>query len=389
MLPVTQGPPLSFVPPIIRVPESCIFLPLADCARVVETYHSRQIRGAPGADSVWSIHSATSQAEMMGALQSRDPAALFDQLNRAHYTHTMTGYDQNGRQTAGFDAQPGHLNWLATMIYTTLIRLGSATGVLRVFNPEQPGNFPWLAEDQTATILPALARVLPIGRKFPVAAKGEAGIATPMGLLGHRHAIGLGYLREIKDVLEANPGRYTRIVEIGGGLGRTAFHVARDMGLAVTILDLPVVGVTQYAFLRVNGVKVDLWPESAAAPKPGNVSLINAFSAHDPADYTGALFVNFDSFVEMGRDAQESYFDLITAAGCDLLSINHEADKVMTGAGHRQQWDLARLTARGFDASPRQIFWERDGYIRQFFRNRNGIQGAALPQRSLWQRLTR
>lgn len=83
----------------------------------------------------------------------------------------------------------------------------------------------------------------------------------------------------------------------------------------------------------------------------------------------------------MGQDTQTAYFRMIAKVVGGLLSVNHDADKQMTGTGHRQQWNLSRLAESGFAAGPRQAFRERDDYVTRLFRNVS--PGAAPP---VWRR---
>lgn len=361
-------PQISFQPESARMTEEVDFLSVGQCADLLEQYQAGKVTGQLPSDSVWAIHAAESQHGLLQLLEEGNPQKLCEFFNNIHYSTALVGYDQHSRMTNVYDEREEDRLFLARLIYSLLIRLATASGAARFFNPEQPGNFPYFDTDCTGQLTTETMKAIGVGTEFPVTAKGAIGLQTPFGLLTHRHVIGLGYLREIQNVLRTSGRKYSQIVEIGGGLGRTAYHAAKDIGLPYTVIDLPAVSVTQHALLTANGVNSRLWPGQPSG-QPGSVSLLNAFAKHKPAHFENALFVNFDSFVEMGRETQNSYFSLIRKAGGDLLSVNHEANKKMTREGDHQNWDISRISKQGYQASARNVFWEREGYITQLFRN--------------------
>lgn len=360
---------MQFLPALVTQPDIVGFLDRDSCQQLLADYHSRKVAGVLPDDSAWTIHAAQSQKELFDTLEANDADALCALLNRIHTTHALTGYDQHVGITNTLIGEALHRNTMAKEIYVALVRLASALGVIRNFNPEQTENFDYLTEDHTDQIVQAVLDAMQIRSDFPRTAPGAFGLQTQRGILTLRHVFGLGYLREIRTTLQHAPRRYSRVVEIGGGIGRTAFHAARDFDLNYHVIDLPMVSVTAHALLMANDVPSQLW-QGTAGEAPGTVCLHNAFNPPPPEDFADALFVNFDSFVEMGRDTQSAYLDMIRDAGGDLLSINHEAARIMGRVKQRQNWDIARFVDWGYDASPRSVFWERDGYLVQTFRRK-------------------
>lgn len=356
---------LKFQPKLVRQEAPSDMASEALCAEAIAAYHAGRTEGAVPETSVWKIHTDTAQRGLLNVLEKGATRELAAYMARLHATPLLRGYDQHGGITAKLDEGQNRRNTHARTIFAALARLGAGLGTLRHFKPEQAENFPYLLRDQTDTVVRDIAAALGLTGGVPNTGPGAYGLDTPLGPLSYRHVFALGYLREIRNILAMAPGRYTQIVEIGGGLGRTAFHAARDLGLTYSVIDLPAVSVSQYLLLRGNGVPTTLWDDTPA--RPGQVRLINAFAQHDPADFTGALFVNFDSLVEMGATTQDAYFDLIRDAGGDLLSINHESRKTMTPEGHLQNWNLRRFADWGYTPGPRTLFWEREAYVSQVF----------------------
>ncbi|MFQ6553936.1 hypothetical protein AAD018_016470 [Aestuariibius insulae] len=362
-------------------------------ARAITAFKGRRGPDAPDVESVWAIHAERSQRPFAEALASGDTEVLLDFLRDIHATPTFTGYDFYRNMKQILDAKVSHRRKQATTIHATLLRTAAAVGALRHYNPEQTENIPYLHEDHLAETVPAVAERLGLSGPVPLTSPGSWGLRTTLGPLTLREAISLGYVREIRDHLaemEALAGRtYGRIVEIGGGLGRVAFHGARDLRLRYDIIDLPLVSLTQFLFLEGNGITTELWPHQAAprsrwrwplakdAPtegdeKRGDVAVHDALRPLTAEMFRQdgeepPLFVNFDSFVEMSRAAQDGYFQLIAETGGDLLSVNHEAANPMGQTRNPQNWDLSRITSLGLRAGPRRAFWERDGYVTQYF----------------------
>ena len=356
---------LNFQPALLSDETPSALSSEAICAEAIRAYKAGRINGSPPNSSVWKIHSDEVHSGFLKLLENGNAKQLSNYLSSLHRQTVLRGYDQHAGITQKLDEADAHRNAYGRQTYNALMQLGAALGVIREFNPEQPGNYPYLDSDQSEDILGQCLSALGGIKALPSTGPGAYGLKTSFGSISFRHVFALGYLREIRTFLAQSSRRYDQVVEIGGGLGRTAFHAAKDLGLKYTIIDLPAVGVTQYLMLRGNGVSASLWDNSI--PTAGHVRLEHAYAQHDPARYKNALFVSFDAFVEMGAETQDIYFDLMRAAEGDFLSINHEANKTMTHDGQRQNWNLERFADWGYRLGPRQVFWERAGYVSRGF----------------------
>src|SRR5262249_5720898 len=114
-----------------------------------------------------------------------------------------------------------------------------------------------------------------------------------------------------------------RILEIGAGLGRTAYYAA-ELGLTdYTIIDLPSTSVAQGYFLgrALGDEQVTLFGELAI---PGRIKILPPESFLDAAcEATFDLVLNVDSMTEMDRSVAASYWDKIARSARRFLSINH------------------------------------------------------------------
>ncbi|MFE3839554.1 putative sugar O-methyltransferase [Pseudogemmobacter sonorensis] len=334
---------------------------LSQCELALTSIKEDRVFGTLGDDTEWKWHTDGGQRPLTSAILERDAERIHSILNNIHGNSTMEGFDQHKRHTDIISSSVSQQEYHAKVIYATLLRCGMALGVIRAYNPEQNENYPYLSEDQTDTVLSAVLAALKLSAPLPRTVSGAIGLDTASGLLSHRQAISLGYLREYRDLLATYEKKYDAIVEIGGGIGRIAYNIARGKDVCYTIVDLPAVGFVQYAFLTSNGVKCSLWPDELKTD-PGHVNIISAFSTRALRSLNGALFLNFDGFVEMSKESLFRYFRLISKTKSDLLSVNQEAASKMLGHVE-QNWNIARLTEFGLHASRRSCFWERSGYV--------------------------
>jgi hypothetical protein len=130
-------------------------------------------------------------------------------------------------------------------IYQDLLLLAEAVGARRLWNPEDPKSTSPLP--QVEDLLGLIDRSLGLHTAFPNPFPGEVGLATSRGTISYRAVQALYQAWRIFASL--NMDREARVVEIGAGLGRTAFY-ARQFGLRnYTIVDLPMSSVAQAYFL--------------------------------------------------------------------------------------------------------------------------------------------
>ena len=146
----------------------------------------------------------------------------------------------------------------------------------------------------------------------------EVGLKTSRGVASYRAVQALYQAYRVAELVRDRPN--ARVIEIGGGLGRTAFY-AHQFGLRdYTLIDLPMTNVAQAYFLgRVLGADaICLCGEN----RPG-------IRIQPPAVFLDAadrydLVVNVDALPEMAADTATAYCQAIKARADIFLSINHE-----------------------------------------------------------------
>jgi hypothetical protein len=317
-------------------------------ARVVAAYRTANATALGSKNSFWLQSFSDFKRPVHDALLSPDAeTAVAPMLRNPGDNMLFYGFDNlTCRTGASASTEHGHHH---IPVYDDLLRLVEALGVQRLDNPET------LEADrapETETILRGLDAVFGFTVRFPNPFPDEAGLATTRGVASYRAVQALYQAYRVAALVGDRPG--ARVVEIGGGLGRTAFY-ADQFGLRdYTVIDLPMSNVAQGYFLgRVLGPDaISLFGED----RPGirvlpPVAFLNASDKYDIA-------LNVDSLTEMAPGTAIDYCRAIGERADIFLSINHESNL-------RTARDIcARL---GMSASSRTPYWLRSGYLDEVF----------------------
>jgi hypothetical protein len=150
--------------------------------------------------------------------------------------------------------------------------------------------------------------------------------------------------------------RDARIVEVGAGLGRTAFYAATFGLHNYTIVDLPLSSVAQGYFLGRT-----LGPDAVCLYKERRSGIaILPPSAFLNSDDRYDLALNADSLTELDLDTASAYCETFRDRTDVLLSINTEANPFTV---HKVYAAIAR------PAVSRAPYWMREGYVEEIFVN--------------------
>jgi hypothetical protein len=188
--------------------------------------------------------------------------------------------------------------------------------------------------------------------QFPNPFAGEVGLATSRGVASYRAVQSIFQAWRIAELVGGQPG--ARVLEIGAGLGRTAYYATQFGVSDYTIIDIPLSNVAQAAFLgRALGTDaIRLFGEDGSGVRivPPPVFL--------EGDDTYDLVVNVDSLTELAPDVARSYAEAIKARAALFLSINHEHQAFTV----REVFNQIGLTA-----ASRSPYWMRRGYVEEVF----------------------
>ncbi len=186
--------------------------------------------------------------------------------------------------------------------------------------------------------------------RFPNPFPGEIGLATTRGTISYR---AVQALYQAWRISKLSTGK--RVVEIGGGLGRTALYTWHSGLRDYTLIDLPLTGVAQAYFLgRTLGPDVIcLFGEE----RPG-IRVLPP-SAFLEAGDRYELVVNVDFLTEMARGTALAYVRAIRQRAVAFLSINHEANEFATREICAEVGEMP-----AFSRTP---YWLRRGYVEELF----------------------
>jgi hypothetical protein len=303
------------------------------------------------------IHNALISPELKAATSLlRDPASNthfwgFDAICKAPEGETEPHELVLKRLNAQEDWTTLYARWL----HDALVSCAEAIGALRVFYPETTPGYYYELYGEPANIDELLDKIeAAIGKDlhFPNPYAGELGLASRRGIIGFRS---LQAVYQAWRLLQISDGRPDfRVVEIGAGLGRTAFF-ARQFGLVdYTIIDIPMTNAAQGYFLgRTLGTdQIALFGEESI----GKVRILPP-QAIERMSETFDLALNVDSLTEMAPEVAHSYWEFARRQCDALLSINHELNP------HPVRMLYAGDSTVRYTRYP---YWVRRGYVEEY-----------------------
>ena len=323
--------------------------------RIIDAYHSSADQDHYG-DELWR-RIGERHTDIHDALMRRDHDAVTNILRHPDTNDLFYGYEYFYRD--GPIYVPVAIRDCAGRSKDVLVRLAEALALLPVENPEAPHLWGTNVHLPAEEIVGRIEQRLGIELTIQPVQGGFTGLAVGDRLLVDRMLHGAYYAHRVRELV-ANRTR-PHVLEIGAGLGYSAYY-AYQMGLRdYTIVDLPMTNVAQAYFLgRMLGpdrVLLEGEPETGAAPdriKIRTPSLLDDSHSFD-------LVLNADSLTEVGAVLAFEYVDRIFEMSDTLLSINHEAN----------EYCVAQL----FDGNEnveieRFPFWLRTGYVEEIVRTR-------------------
>ena len=239
------------------------------------------------------------------------------------------------QQTTALLASPSFRAADAALIGSTIQDLGSVLGVKAEGNPDQT--------------LDAVDKVLSTTLDFPVPFPSEMGFESRRGVISYRPP------QAIYQAWRLSRLRAGSVLEIGAGLGRTAYYANRLGMTDYTIVDLPLTAVAQGYFLGLvlGDQNVKLYGEPGFDIRGGvRIAPPNWLAESDDAFDVG---MNIDSLTEMDRRIAEDYLRHIFRRCRTFLSVNHEVNS----------FTVTELLREAGVKSTKEVYPMRNGYFEE------------------------
>lgn len=242
---------------------------------------------------------------------------------------------------------------MANICLDGLVRFAEAIGIVRLDNPEWTNGTDITYDADT--IIRLIEQKLNLDLWFPNPFPYEYGALSSKGVISYRVPQALYQAWKIKQLVKniENP----RVLEIGGGLGRTAYY-ASLMGIEdYTIMDIPLTAVCSGYFLgRSLGENKVVFQGEDFTNSTNKIKIISPTTfLNDTKSYD--LIINVDSMTEIDPTMASIYLNKIEASTKTFLSINHEINAFTV-------LDLItqRNSVRDFTRHP---YWMREGYVEE------------------------
>ena len=270
----------------------------------IQAYYQRTCADSSGPESFWSNIDREQRGAVQGVLLDGSVSDVAAMLADPAPNDLFYGFDSLcALQTENFRSQPAFREADIQQTSDHILTLARALGMPR-FGP--------------IAAVEAIALVFGAQLAFPNPYPNEVGVETPRGIVSYRP------LQAIYQAIQLHRHGAATALEIGAGLGRTAYY-AHQLGVAdYTIVDLPLTNVAQAYFLAVTlGEEVvKLYGEPGFEERGGVRIAPPSWLAGSADRFDVAL--NADSMTEMGAGTARGYLDQIAARCRVFLSINHE-----------------------------------------------------------------
>jgi len=313
-------------------------------------------------DSPWTEYGERAKA-IHKCLVANNDGPLIQILNDPISTNLFYGFYSLAQDLDVDDESPeGRLlsDWSVQQIFGCLVRLTEATGAVRLWNPE--GNNAvsspnYHSRNDIEKLLTALDDEIGTRIDFPNPFPNEFGLPTLRGIASYRAPQAIYQAWRVRELLQAMSG--TKFLEIGAGMGRTAYYAKRFGISNVTLVDLPLANVAQAAFLgRVLGPDAIWLPGDAHSDQDGRIRICPPNWLKDTNE-TFDVVLNADSMPEMDKTHAIEYFQEISRRAKLFLSINQESYPLRVRDLPSASGSIVKAT--------RYPYWMRNGYVEELF----------------------
>lgn len=318
--------------------------------RIAAAYATNVAAFAGYGDSMWEGINRLARP-LHDLLKQAMPEELAEALDRPHTTNLLLGFDNPVAAPWGFVDEDRNLLSneigpdMTARIYLAVRRLAEATGAVQLANPETLTGTALPVDDYLAAIDARLGIELDFPNFYP----HEKGLRSRRGIISYRP------LQAIYQAFRLKSLGASKVLEIGAGLGRTAYYAHRMGVRDYTIVDIPMSNVAQTHFLsRALGAdQVSVTGEDRRAIRVVGPSFVEG------CEERFDVVLNVDSLSEMDSAVAGGYVAFARKSASTLVSINRE-------------WaDQPRIAELVKEAPVLRFpYWMRDGYVEEVVRFR-------------------
>jgi len=287
-----------------------------------------------------------------------DKSKIEDILDNPSKYNIFYGFDNN----CEFNYKnPRHIDYYENdkLVIDKILNFAEFLGILRHNNPEKYRII--LQRPSLDFLISEIEKKINIELKFENVFPGEKGVKTHKGIISNREIQAIYQAYQIKEICKRN--NYKRVLEIGGGLGRTAYYCYKFGIKDFTIVDLLIPRVCQLNYLsRVLNEK-SILNERQIKKKDDFENKIKIVSPNYLFNnrHKYDLVFNSDSFTEIDSLYQGKYVDFISQNTKYFFSINHESNKSKVS-------DL--FSKIKINELNKNLYWLRRGYLEEHFKFR-------------------
>jgi hypothetical protein len=243
------------------------------------------------------------------------------------------------------------------LVIDKILNFAEYLGILRHNNPERYRII--FKKPSLDNLINEIEKKINIELKFNNVFPGEKGVKTQKGIISNRKIQAIYQAYKIKEIFKKN--NYKNILEIGGGLGRTAYYCYKFGIKNYTIVDLLIPRVCQLSYLSRVLNEENIINESQIVNLENLENKIKIISPNYLFDKNVKydLIFNSDSITEIDSINQNKYINFIKENAKYFYSINHESNKNRVN-------DLFSNT--NILEVEKNLYWLRRGYLEEHFK---------------------
>ena len=247
------------------------------------------------------------------------------------------------------------------LVANKILLISEYFGILRSDSEENSKNN--YKKINVNSLISKLENKIGIKLKFHNPFPGEEGIITNRGVISDREVDAIYQAFKIKTFLDKKKTE-SKILEIGGGLGRTAYYCYK-LGLKnYTIVDLKIPLISQSNYLSRLCGENKVTFDNNIKNKIKNSKKIKLVSPKDLFDKNEKfdLVFNSDSLTEIDYKNQKKYINFIKKNSKNFYSVNHEKNK-------HTVFDLMNsLHSKNKFSYSKNIYWIDRRYLEEIFK---------------------